>query len=169
MEKNLSIAPHDLGPKLEERIRNRLKAEVEGKAFENYGYIIKINEVDVEERNKRGLIEAETGMVFYQIKFYAVVFRPFRHEVVDAVVGVCHELGFFCHAGPLEIFVSHRTMQEDMQNFSHEEQKWVTDDRTVEIMAGVAVRVRIMNLRIESNKIFAVGTLKDDYLGVIHE
>lgn len=60
-------------------------------------------------------------------------------------------------------------MPEDLQNFNHAEAKWTSDDQQVEINTGIGIRVRIMNLRIDSNKIFAVGTIKDDFLGVIEE
>lgn len=89
-----------------------------------------------------GKIDSETGMVSYKLKFYAIIFRPFRQEVLDAVVGPCHELGFFCYAGPLEIFVSHRTMPDDIQNFNHAEARWVSDDQQVEIGTGMGIRVR---------------------------
>ena len=168
LEKELNIQPRDLGPRLRSKIRERLCADVEGKAFGKYGYVIKVEDIP-DEHISKGRLEDATGEVHYKIKFLAVVFRPFRHEVIDAVVGVAHELGFFCYAGPLEIFVSHRTMPDDLQNFNHEESKWVSDDKTIEISAGCGVRLRIMNTRIDANKIFAVGTIKDDYLGLISE
>uniref|UniRef100_A0A7S3UZC8 RNA polymerase Rpb7-like N-terminal domain-containing protein n=1 Tax=Aplanochytrium stocchinoi TaxID=215587 RepID=A0A7S3UZC8_9STRA len=166
LEKELSIQPKDLGPSLRHRIRERLAAEVEGKSLGRYGYIIKVENIP-DSAISKGRLEDATGEVQYKIKFVAIVFRPFKEEVIDAVVGVCNELGFFCHAGPLEIFVSHRTMPEDMQNYNHETSRWVDDEKKMEIAAGSGVRVRIMNLRIDANKIFAVGTIKDNYLGLI--
>ena len=72
-------------------------------------------------------------------------------------------------------------MPDDLQNFNHAEarfylfwnyslfffifgDRWVSDDQQIEIGAGLGVRVRIMNLRIDSNKIFAVGTIKVNLL-----
>ena len=40
------------------------------------------------------------------MEYDALVFRPFEGEVLDAVVKNVNKMGFFCEAGPLDIFVS---------------------------------------------------------------
>ena len=42
-----------------------------------------------------GLIQPSRGFVVYPIKYKAIVFRPFKGEVLDAVVIQVNKVGFF--------------------------------------------------------------------------
>ena len=53
------------------------------------------------------------GLATFPIKYNAVVFRPFKGEVFDAVVTVVNKLGFFAQVGPLNVFVSKHLIPED--------------------------------------------------------
>jgi DNA-directed RNA polymerase subunit E'/Rpb7 len=53
-----------------------------------------------------GKVDPLTGFVKFRIKYDAVMFRPFRNEVLDAPVKSVTEMGFFVQAGPVEIFVA---------------------------------------------------------------
>ena len=44
---------------------------------------------------------------------------------------------------------------------------WISDDKEIEIKAGCGVRLRLMSVEIYQNTITAVGTIKDDYLGLV--
>ena len=48
------------------------------------------------------------------MRYNAIVFRPFKGEVFDAVVTVVNKLGFFAQVGPLQVFVSKHLIPEDM-------------------------------------------------------
>merc|ERR1719387_2964293 len=57
---------------------------------------------------------AGAGFVTFPIRFTAVVFRPFKGEVLDAVVTTVNKLGFFADVGPLQVFVSKHLIPSDM-------------------------------------------------------
>jgi len=48
-----------------------------------------------------------SGFVVYPVKYTAIVFRPFKGEVVDAVVTQVNKVGMFAEIGPLSCFISH--------------------------------------------------------------
>lgn len=82
-------------------------------------------------------------MVF-NVKYSALLLRPFTNEVMDATVSQCNPLGFFAFVGPLRIFVSKHSMPEDMFNgFDGEKEAWISDDKEVEIVRGCPVRLKI--------------------------
>jgi DNA-directed RNA polymerase II subunit RPB7 len=83
------------------------------------------------------------------------------------VVSLAVDSGFFCMAGPLRVFVSRFMMPDDVDEFQNENHTWVSQDKEVEIRAGCGVRLRIMGVSIDANAISAVGTIKDDHLGLI--
>jgi len=41
------------------------------------------------------------------VKYKAIVFRPFKGEVLDAVVKQINKVGMFAEIGPLSCFISH--------------------------------------------------------------
>ena len=49
------------------------------------------------------------------MRFNAIVFRPFKGEVFDAVVTQVNKLGFFAQVGPLQVFVSKHLIPSDMK------------------------------------------------------
>ena len=55
------------------------------------------------------------SFVRYQVAYKALMFRPFKNEVLDAVVKSVSEVGFFAEAGPLSILVSHAHIPDDME------------------------------------------------------
>ena len=48
-----------------------------------------------------------TGDVIYKVKFKAIVFRPFRGEVLDGEVIEITDNGFMIESGPLKSFISY--------------------------------------------------------------
>lgn len=58
-------------------------------------------------------------------------------------------------------------MSEDIQFDESRGDCWVSEDGEVEIKEGSVVRVRLMGLTVEAGTIAALGTIKDDYLGLL--
>ncbi|KAG8383637.1 hypothetical protein BUALT_Bualt04G0034700 [Buddleja alternifolia] len=57
------------------------------------------------------------------------------------------QMGFLAEAGPVQIFVSnHVKIQKDSE-----------------------VRLKIIGTRVDATEIFCIGTIKDDFLGVISD
>ena len=101
-------------------------------------------------------------------RYSAILLRPFKNEVVDAVVTDVSELGFFTEVGPLSVFVSRHAMPEDLQHgFDADVDSWISDDKEVEIKKKCVVRVRLLGVMCDTTQITAVGSIKDDYLGLV--
>jgi len=169
LEHEIELEPIHFGQKLRATIVRLLKEEVEGLALANYGFVVNVIEVP-EDQIESGIIEYDTGNVIFYVKYTALLLRPFINEVVDATVAQCNELGFFAYVGPLRIFVSKHSMPEDMFNgFDGEKDSWVSDDKEVVISAGCGVRLKIKGRTVEQGNITAIGTIKDNYLGLIDD
>lgn len=198
LSRDLLLHPMHFGPKLHDIIRLRLIEEVEGTSMGKYGYVITVTEVRDEDIGK-GVIQDNSGFVCFNIRYRAILFRPFKNQVLDAVVTVVNQLGFFADVGPLQVFVSRHAMPTDLNNgYDHENNAWISDDREVEIRKGCGVRLKIMGVSVDVTEIVrrwlwlvgwvhcwaptklgltiasvlftnqnAIGTIKDDYLGLI--
>ena len=64
-------------------IKQKLFAEVEGTCTGKYGFVIAVTTID---NIGAGLIQPGQGFVVYPVKYKAIVFRPFKGEILDAVV-----------------------------------------------------------------------------------
>jgi len=169
LEHEIELEPIHFGQKLKATIVRLLKEEVEGLALANYGYVVNVIEVP-EDQIRSGIIEYDTSNVVFYVKYTALLLRPFINEVLDATVSQCNPLGFFAFVGPLRIFVSKHSMPEDMFNgFDGEKEAWMSDDREVEITQGCGVRLKIKGRTVEQGNITAIGTIKDNYLGLIDD
>jgi len=121
-------------------------------------------------KSQKGIIEYDTGNVVFYVGYTALLLRPFLNEVLDATVSQCNPLGFFAFVGPLRIFVSKHSMPEDMFNgFDNERDAWISDDKEVVITSGCGVRLKIKGRTVEMGNITAIGTIKDNYLGLIDD
>lgn len=53
-----------------------------------------------------GRIQDTTGEVIYKVKFSALVFKPYKGQVIDGVVFSVDNSGFMIESGPLKAFIS---------------------------------------------------------------
>ena len=106
---------------------------------DRYGYVIAVTSLDnigvgkiqpgddersIDRPYANFLLCLGRGYVIFPVKYHAIVFRPFKHEVVDAIVTqvtkvrrftsssssrrrlYLFQMGIFCKAGPLTCFIS---------------------------------------------------------------
>ena len=90
LDHEIMLAPRYFGPQLMDTVKQKLFTEVEGTCTGKYGFVIAVTTID---NIGAGLIQPGQGFVVYPVKYKAIVFRPFKHEVLDAVVTqVCTNL-----------------------------------------------------------------------------
>lgn len=168
IERELLLHPRLLGPNVNEHLKQKLLHTVEGSCSGRHGYIISVTEI---VSQSKGQIREGTGITCFTIKFNAIVFRPFKGEVLDAVVTKVNKMGFFAEVGPLPVFVSKHAIPADMvfdQNSNPPSYvSQVTDEQPIRIRPDSEVRLRIVGTHFDVNEIRAIGTIRDDYLGVI--
>lgn len=169
LDHEIVLEPSHFGPKLKDTIIRLLKEQVEGLALAQFGYVVNVVEVP-EHSIRSGIIAYDSGNVTFTVQYTALLLRPFMNEVLDAVVSQCNPLGFFAFAGPLRIFVSKHRMHEDMlHGYNAEKDCWTSDDDEVVISTGSGVRLKIIGRTVEQNNITAIGTIKDNYLGLVDD
>ncbi|KAI9469162.1 DNA-directed RNA polymerase II subunit [Coemansia sp. RSA 1085] len=159
----ITLHPSFLGPRMREFVTKRLYKDVLGTCTGRYGYIVAIV----------AILEIQTGKIIpgygsaeFQVQYSAILFKPFKNEVLDAVVDTVNKMGFFANAGPLQIFVSNALIPSDMElDMNSNPPSLHSNDQKIE--KGTLVRIKIAGTRIDATNIYAIGTIKEDYLGVI--
>lgn len=81
LSRDLLLHPMHFGPRLHDIIRLRLIEEVEGTSMGKYGYVITVTEVRDEDIGK-GVIQDNSGYVCFNIRYRAILFRPFKNSTL---------------------------------------------------------------------------------------
>ncbi|EGB12094.1 RNA polymerase II subunit G [Aureococcus anophagefferens] len=161
------LHPQFFGGRMKSFIKDEIMKNVEGKCLGREGYVVAVLDVKDDDVDT-GIVDYDTGCVSVNARYSAILLRPFKNEVLDAVVTHVNELGFFTEAGPLTVFVSRHAMPPDLQEgYDADVDSWVSDDKEVEIKTKCVVRLRLLGVMCDATQITAVGTIKDDYLGLI--
>ncbi|KAI9144738.1 RNA polymerase Rpb7 [Paraphysoderma sedebokerense] len=164
LQHTINLHPSNFGPTLKEQLEKRLYAEVEGSCSGRFGYIISV--VDVANVGK-GKIFPGMGVAQYNITYRAIVFKPFKGEVVDAVITTVNKMGFFAEVGPLTIFVSTHLIPDSYKfDANSNPPSYIDVSYDQKLCKGSHVRIKIVGTRIDATQIFAIGTIKEDYLGL---
>eukprot|EP01024_Parvocaulis_polyphysoides_P004786 TRINITY_DN11190_c0_g2_i3.p2 TRINITY_DN11190_c0_g2~~TRINITY_DN11190_c0_g2_i3.p2 ORF type:complete len:176 (+),score=8.17 TRINITY_DN11190_c0_g2_i3:58-585(+) len=165
LKKSLDLHPKFFSGKLREEIHRKLIEDVEGTCSCRYGFIVCVSSL---KSIGQGKIRMDsTGYATFNIEYECIVFRPYRGEVVDTIVTSVTQMGFFAECGPCTIFVSSALIPDDFNYQSTDIPMFLSGDEEVRIQQGSEVRLRIIGVKAESHEMFCIGTIKDDYLGVI--
>ncbi|KAF9762448.1 DNA-directed RNA polymerase II subunit RPB7 [Nosema granulosis] len=144
----IHLSPSYLGPQIQSLIQDYLYRTVEGSCTDS-GYVIAVLDID---NVSEGIIMLN-GLISFTIKYKALVLKTYKGEVLEATVVEMNKMGIFASAGPLTIFVSNHRIPAEILESS--------------LGKDTVLRLRIIGTRIDSTKIYAVGTLEDEYLGVV--
>eukprot|EP00614_Pseudopedinella_elastica_P009767 CAMPEP_0172609982 /NCGR_PEP_ID=MMETSP1068-20121228/29863_1 /TAXON_ID=35684 /ORGANISM="Pseudopedinella elastica, Strain CCMP716" /LENGTH=173 /DNA_ID=CAMNT_0013413601 /DNA_START=306 /DNA_END=827 /DNA_ORIENTATION=+ len=165
--------PENFGAELRQRIHKRLCEDVEGTVHGTTGIVVAVLRFYDEQDCERGLIEYETGHASFIVNYEAIVFRPFKSQVLDAKVTLTHEHGFNATVGlsNLSIFVSKHNMPREFA-YRAEAEMWSMEDEdgAVEVAVDCVVRLRVVNVTFASKtEVTCIGTIDGDFLGVLEE
>ena len=83
-------------------VENKVYADVEGT---NTGTMLIVAVISIDDVSDPK-IQPGTGYALYTVAYRAIVWRPFRGEVVDGLVSSVLANGFLCDVGGLAVFVS---------------------------------------------------------------
>ena len=151
LTRTLHLHPKFLGSKLRSILITKLHKDVEGSCLGESGYVVLVVSID---EIGHGKVVDGTPLVAFPCKFKAVVCRPFRGEVLDAVVtGVIRD-GFHAEAGPLEFYVATGNLPPGMElEDTGDTLRFVSADSRLRIATGDSVRLRVMGYQIQPNRI----------------
>jgi len=161
----ITLHPSYFGPSTAHYLSTKLHSDVEGICKGSDGYIISV--LGINDIGK-GTIQPGTGMAEFNIRYSAIVFKPFKDEVLDGVVGNVNKMGFFAEVGPLQVFVSSHLIPPEFKFDPNANPPCFQGDGE-KIERDTKVRLRIVGTRIDATEIFAIGTIKEDWMGPIAE
>jgi DNA-directed RNA polymerase subunit E'/Rpb7 len=85
LTRTICAEPAHLGVHLKRHIKEKLQRLVEGMPVDEEGVVVAVTQYD-EDDVRHGVVDPLDGSVKYRVAFTALIFRPFKNEIVDAVV-----------------------------------------------------------------------------------
>ncbi|KAI1845330.1 hypothetical protein JX265_005487 [Neoarthrinium moseri] len=161
LERRVTLHPSFFGKNMHELVTRKLLDDVEGTCTGSY-YIITIMDSFLISEGK---ILPGSGLAEFTVEYKAVIWRPFKGETIDAVVASANQHGFFAEAGPLRIFVSGHLIPSEVKWDPNATPPEWTDGDDTHIKAGTHVRTKIIGTRADIGELWAIGSIKEDYLG----
>lgn len=131
----------------------------------DYGYVVCVTEV---EDIGAGKIRDDIPEVSFPVQYRAIVFRPFKNEVLDGVVTQVDQMGIYVQIGPLFVFLSKQLVPADYSLNMESQPHWAyehADDPSNRITVDTEIRLKLIGLRIELNEMTAIGTINENFLG----
>tara|TARA_B100000003_G_scaffold157137_1_gene142612 strand:+ start:59 stop:646 length:588 start_codon:yes stop_codon:yes gene_type:complete len=168
MQRKIEMTPKEVSKDITKALTNKILQKVIGTCSGRYGYVVAVTEMPAFE-TLHGRVKPGTANIEYVVNFTVCTFRPFKGETVDGIVRAVNKLGFFVTVAALDIFVSKHLVPEDMhfdKNSNPPAFVSSTIGENLKITVGSEVRLRIIGIRFNIDELFAIGTLRDDYLGV---
>ncbi|KAK4985562.1 hypothetical protein LTR28_010400 [Elasticomyces elasticus] len=161
LEETIPLHPSYFDKDMSVYISNELHRLVEGK---NHGHFFTICVMDSFEVSEARVLPG-TGMAEFTVHYRAIVWRPFRGEVCDGVVNNVLPSGFFVQVGPLLCFVSRSAIPSEIKFDGNATPPQFTDNADQVIESGTHIRIKLTGIRSEVQDMFAIATIKEDYLG----
>ncbi|KAM0674610.1 DNA-directed RNA polymerase II subunit RPB7 [Gurleya vavrai] len=150
LSQTLNLSPNDFTSSLSKTLQSLLFSSVEGTCSSQHGFIITVKQIT----NINGGRLSHTGHAIFNVHYEALLLRPVKNEVLDCIVVDVNNLGIFCEVGPLSVFVSNHHIPKSFLNSGM-------------IVKDKAVRVRIIGTKIDTKRIYAIGSIDGDCLGLI--
>lgn len=161
LEKVIQLHPSYFGPLIRSHIHRELLTKEEGSNTGKYTIVCILDSFDISE----GQVIPGSGSAEYTVHYKAIVWRPYKGEVMDGVVTSVISAGFFVDCGSLQAFVGRAMIPSEITFDQNATPPQWTDNQDQVIEKGTNIRIKIKGLRTEVDKMFAIGTMKEDYLG----
>lgn len=168
------IQPMKLANDLTETtVGDELKKRVEGRITPETGIILAVQNI---ESIGNGIISARSGFANFEVKYRALLFRPHKDQIVDAVIVGVTENGIRADAGPMELFIARKSINPDFE-FDMENNSFTkttrseTENSTIVLMKNTKIRVQIINTKptTDFTKLTATAKMNEPGLGFISQ
>jgi len=155
------MPPSSLHADLKNLLKAKLVEKVQGSVTQKYGYVVCV--ISVEDPSP-GKVMNTSGDVLFNLKYKAVVMKPFVGEVADGVVEKVDRFGMRVSMGPVKVFISGGLLPS---GYKFSPDKNIYESNEDEIKENSEVRFRVIGVSFEGNEFHLTGTMKENYLGLL--
>jgi DNA-directed RNA polymerase subunit E' len=106
----IAIPPEALGMGIEETVERLVREKYECHMHRDKGFVLFMDDISMVGE---GIVAHGNSSIYQKVKFKALVFKPYLHEVIDGIVCKIVEFGAFCHTGPVDSLVHVSQVMDD--------------------------------------------------------
>ena len=161
---HIILEPHELNAEVDATVRERAVQYFEENVVVPNGKIVTVYNV---KRHGKGVVTTDfSGAVECMVSCKALVVQVDEDQVIDVLVTQVNKMGVFAMYGPVTVFVPAALMREFRYHATPPTfvNKVGSD---VTIRPNTELRVRAVGVRHKGNGLYVIGTLEQDYLGVL--
>lgn len=164
-EHSVTLPPEFLVPGVSDLVQYRVHQQLQGTCTAQHGYLLAVLSA---LPTSPGQVLPGSSAVRFSVRVRALTAVPLKNEILDVLVQSVSKVGCFGQAGPVQVFVSNRLMPSEYKYEAGPPAMYRADDLGgLRIAAGERLRVRVIGTKLENGEIFAIGSIKEDYLGPI--
>jgi DNA-directed RNA polymerase II subunit RPB7 len=160
-EQAIVMPPNTLHKDLKNLLKAKLIEKVQGSVTEKYGYIICV--IYIEEPSSGKILDT-SGDVLFNMRYKAVIMKPFQGEVLDGVIEKVEKYGIHVAVGPIKVFISNSQFPPDFV-YREDNNLYESKMNNDKLKIDSEVRFRIMGVQFEGNEFHPTGTMNENYLG----
>lgn len=163
LRKIVTVQPEDLGPTVNRKLEGHLRDAVEGKTLPDIGMVLAVLDI-LNAHLLEGKV-LDNGNVQFALTYVGLVYKLFEGEVLDIRVTEVRKDGFIGTTGPVNFYVSRRSMPSDyVYEGDGTLAVLVLKDGSKSVKIDGTTRIRIFT-PIPSREGLVCGTMEDEYLG----
>ena len=164
-EHSVTLPPEFLVPGVADLVQYRVHQQLQGTCTPQHGYLLAVLSA---LPTSPGHVLPGTAAVRFSVRVRALTAQPVKNQIIDVIVQSVSKVGCFGMAGPVQVFVSNRLMPSEYRYEAGPPAAYKAEALGgLRIGAGEKMRVRIIGTKLENGEIFAIGSIKEDYLGPI--
>jgi len=158
LHNNVSLYPNELGSNINKRLHKKLKDKYTNKILgEKDIYIMHIIESYIQDN---GVIDDMTSSVVFNVIYDVISFKPVIDEIIEIEIKFCNDLGIWGVLNELKCDVIECMCPNSYLNgYNYDEILEVFYNKDTKIMVGSIVSVKIVNFKINTNKIDILGRI----------
>jgi len=163
---HLMVEPKYCGPGYHRHVEKTLREKFDATLIERVGWVVAVKSAGNAVFIGSAKCQDGTGMLLVPVGFEALMYKPYKNEVLDCQVTEVVQVGVFAEAGPLTVFVSKDNMKKGWSyQGSDDEPLFTSEDNAEVIKKSTTIRVKLLGTKEEENRLFAVATLNEALLG----
>ncbi|CAI2376182.1 unnamed protein product [Moneuplotes crassus] len=164
IDRLVRVAPHELHPDLGEVMFHKLRKMMIGTCTVDKGYCLDVISVGY---IGDGTILDTFGEIEFPVKYTALLFKPFRGDVLDGTVTKVTPSNIIVTFGPQEIMITHSCMPAGCE-YDPSTNVYKTPEMDLMIREEDEVRFRIIGVNFICAQLTCAGTMDEPYLGLIN-
>ena len=151
---NIYIEPDEIVNNIHDLIEYKINEKYEKTCNQDYGYILKIENV---EKNYTNIVNTiGNGEILFKVYFICLVLKPTKGMTLSGKIYMIFRHGIFANIDQIKILIP----VSKLNKWTFEKDQFIKDDKILKI--GDVININISEIRYEKKSFSCIGTLYEN-------